>query len=142
MMYTKKRVGPRIEPCGTPIESKALAWLMKTAAQYCLLSMEVTISFRTLSVAEVHPLPARKPHCIAEKVRWDSKWSVIWLLTWLSKTLEMQSRMDIGLLQFGSRVSPSLKRGMTAAVFQSLGISDDEREVEQASNRGCNNCGG
>jgi hypothetical protein len=28
---------------------------MKTAAQYCLLSMTVMISFSTLSVAEVHP---------------------------------------------------------------------------------------
>ena len=28
---------------------------MKTAAQYCLLSMAVMISFRILSVAEVHP---------------------------------------------------------------------------------------
>ena len=27
---------------------------MNTAAQYCLLSMAVMISFRTLSVAEVH----------------------------------------------------------------------------------------
>ena len=63
---------------------------MNTAAQYCLLSMEVMISFRTLSVA-------RKPDCIAEKVRWDSKWSVICLLTWLSKTLERQGRIDISL---------------------------------------------
>ena len=36
--------------------------------------------------------------------------------------------MDIGLQQFGSRVSPPLKRGMTAAAFQSLGISDDTKE--------------
>ena len=28
---------------------------MKTVAQYCLLSMVVMVSFRTLSVAEVHP---------------------------------------------------------------------------------------
>ena len=56
-------------------ESKALARSMKTAAQYCLLSMAVMISCNTLSVAEVHPLPARKPDCTAEKVRWDSKWS-------------------------------------------------------------------
>ena len=34
---------------------KALARSMKTAAQYCLLSMAVLISFRTLSVAVVHP---------------------------------------------------------------------------------------
>ena len=53
--------------------------------------MAVMISFRTLSVAEVHP------DCIAEKVWWDSKWSVICLLTWLSKTLERQDRIDIGL---------------------------------------------
>jgi hypothetical protein len=31
---------------------------MKTAAQYCLLSMAVMILFSTLSVAEVHPWPA------------------------------------------------------------------------------------
>ena len=36
--------------------------------------------------------------------------------------------MDIGLQQFRSRVSPSLKRGMTAAAFQSLGISDHMKE--------------
>jgi hypothetical protein len=36
-------------------ESQALARSMKTAAQYCLLSMAVMISFSTLSVAEVHP---------------------------------------------------------------------------------------
>ena len=36
--------------------------------------------------------------------------------------------MDIGLEQFGSRVSHPLKRGMTAAAFQSLGISDDTKE--------------
>ena len=36
--------------------------------------------------------------------------------------------MDIGLQPFGSRVSPPLKRGMTAAAFQSLGISDDMKE--------------
>jgi hypothetical protein len=36
--------------------------------------------------------------------------------------------MDIGLQQFGSRVSLPLKRGMTAAAFQSLGISDDMKE--------------
>uniref|UniRef100_A0A4W5PJ96 Myosin motor domain-containing protein n=1 Tax=Hucho hucho TaxID=62062 RepID=A0A4W5PJ96_9TELE len=46
---------------------------------------------------------SRKPDCIAEKVRWDSKWSVICLLSWLSKTLERQA-------------------------FQSLGISDDTKE--------------
>jgi hypothetical protein len=34
---------------------KALARSMKRAAQYCLLSTEVMISFRTLSVDEVHP---------------------------------------------------------------------------------------
>ena len=32
--------------------------------------------------------------------------------------------MDIGLKQFGSRVSPPLKRVMTAAAFQSLGFLD------------------
>uniref|UniRef100_A0A8C8GL68 CRK SH3-binding GNRP n=1 Tax=Oncorhynchus tshawytscha TaxID=74940 RepID=A0A8C8GL68_ONCTS len=31
-------------------------------------------------------------------------------------------------VRFGSRVSPPLKRGMTAAAFQSLGISDDMKE--------------
>ena len=36
-------------------------------------------------------------------------------------------------------MSPPLKRGMTAAAFQSLAISDDTKEVEKASNRGCNN---
>jgi hypothetical protein len=36
--------------------------------------------------------------------------------------------MDIGLEQFGSRVSPPLKRGMIAAAFQSSGISDDLKE--------------
>ena len=61
------------------------------------------------------------------------------MFTWISKTLERQGRMDIGLQQFGSRVSPHLKRGMTTASFQSLGISDDTKEVEQTSNRGCNN---
>ena len=61
---------------------------------------------------------------IAEKVWWDSKWSVICLLTWLSKPLERQGRIDIGL----SRVSPPLKREMTAAAFQSMGISDDMKE--------------
>ena len=76
----------------------------------------------------MHTLPAWKPDCIAEKVRWDSKWLVICLLTWLSKTLERQGRKDIGLQQFGSRVSPPLKREMTVAVFQSLGISDDTKE--------------
>ena len=55
---------------------------MKTAAQYYLLLMVVMIAFRTLIVAEV---------------RWDSKWSVICLLTWLLKILERQGRMDIGL---------------------------------------------
>ena len=35
-------------------ELKALARPMKIAAQYCLLLMAVMISFRTLSVAEVH----------------------------------------------------------------------------------------
>jgi hypothetical protein len=50
------------------------------------------------------------------------------LLTWLLKILERQGRMDIGLQHFGSRVSPPLKRGMTAAAFQSLGISDDTKE--------------
>ena len=39
-------------------------------------------------------------------------------------------------------MSPPLKRGMIEAAFQSLGISDDTKEVEQASNRGCNNFGG
>ena len=88
--------------------------------------MAVMISFRTLSLAKVHPRPARKPDCLAEKVQWDLKWSVICLLTWLSKTLERQGRIDIG--QFGSRVSPPLKRGMTTAAFQSLGISDNTKE--------------
>jgi hypothetical protein len=69
---------------------------MSTAAQYCLLSMGVMILFRTLSVAEVHPWPARKPDCIAEKVRLDSNW-LICLITLLSKTLERQGRIDIGL---------------------------------------------
>ena len=36
--------------------------------------------------------------------------------------------MDVGLEQFGSRVSPPLKRGMTAIAFQSFGISDDTKE--------------
>ena len=36
-------------------ESKALARSMNTAAQECLLSMAVMISFRILSMAEVHP---------------------------------------------------------------------------------------
>jgi hypothetical protein len=36
--------------------------------------------------------------------------------------------MDIGLQQFGSKVSPPLKTGMTAAAFQFLGISDDTKE--------------
>jgi hypothetical protein len=44
------------------------------------------------------------------------------------KTLERQGRIDIGLQQFGSRVSPPLKRGMTTAAFQSFGISDDTKE--------------
>ena len=52
----------------------------------------------------------------------------ICLFTWPSKTLERQGRIDIGLQQFGSRVSPPLKRGMTTAAFQSLGISDDTKE--------------
>jgi hypothetical protein len=39
-----------------------------------------------------------------------------------------QGRIDIGLQQFGSRVPPPLKRGMTPAAFQSLGISDDTKE--------------
>ena len=43
------------------------------------------------------------------------------MLTWLTKTLERQDRIDIGL-------SPPLKRGMTVATFQSLGISDDMKE--------------
>ena len=50
------------------------------------------------------------------------------MLTWLSKTLERQGRIDIGLLQFGSRVSTPLKRGMTAAAFQSFVISNDTKE--------------
>jgi hypothetical protein len=58
----------------------------------------------------------------------ETRWSVICLLTWLSKTLERQGRIDIGLQQFGSRVSPPLKRGMTVAAFQSLGISDDTKD--------------
>ena len=37
-----------------------MARSIKTAAQYCLLSMAVMISFRTLSVAEAHPCPAPK----------------------------------------------------------------------------------
>ena len=41
----------------------------------------------------------------------------------------------------GLECLPLLKRGMTAAAFQSLGISDDMNEVEQASNRGCYNFG-
>ena len=49
--------------------------------------------------------------------------------------------MDIVLQQFGSRVSPPLKRGMTVAAFQSLGISD-KINVEKAGNRGCDNGGG
>jgi hypothetical protein len=44
------------------------------------------------------------------------------------KTLEMQGRIDIGLQQFGSRVSAPLKRRMTTVAFQSLGISDDTKE--------------
>jgi hypothetical protein len=56
------------------------------------------------------------------------KWSEIHLLTWLSKSLESQGKIDIVLLQFGSRVSPLLKRRMTAAAFQSLGLSDDTKE--------------
>jgi hypothetical protein len=40
---------------------------MKMAAQYCLLSMAVMISFSTLNMAEVHPWPARKPDGTAEK---------------------------------------------------------------------------
>ena len=50
------------------------------------------------------------------------------MLTWLSKTLERQGRIDIALYQFGSRVYPPLKRGMIAAAFRSLGISDDTEE--------------
>ena len=50
------------------------------------------------------------------------------MLTWISKTLERQGRIDIGLLQFGSRVSSPLKRRMTVAAFQSLGISEDTKE--------------
>ena len=50
----------------------------------CTVDLSVMILFRTLSVAEVDPW-------------WDSKWSVICLLTWLSNTLERQGRMDIGL---------------------------------------------
>ena len=53
-------------------------WWM-TESKACLLSMAVMISFSTLSVAEVHPWPARKPDCTAEEVRWDSKLSVICL---------------------------------------------------------------
>ena len=34
---------------------------------------------------------------IAEKVRWDSKWEVICLLTWLSKTLERQGGIDMSV---------------------------------------------
>ena len=78
---------------------------MKTAAQYCLLSMAVMISFSTLNVAEVHPSPARKPDFTAEKVRCDSKWSVICLLTRRSKTLEKQGRMDI---QWGEQIFDTL----------------------------------
>jgi hypothetical protein len=36
--------------------------------------------------------------------------------------------MDIGLYQFGSRVSPALKRRMTSAALQSLGFSDNTKE--------------
>jgi hypothetical protein len=50
-----------------------------------------------------------------------------------------QGRMDIRLQQFGSRVSPHLKREMTVVALKYLGISDDT--IEQASNRGCKNCG-
>ena len=50
------------------------------------------------------------------------------LITWPSKNLERQGRMDIGLYQFGFRVSPPLKRGMTVAAVQSLGSSDDTKE--------------
>jgi hypothetical protein len=59
-----------------------------------------------------------------------------------SNTLERQGRMNIGPLQFGSRVSPRLKRGRTADTFQYLGISDDVKErLHMTSNRGCNNGG-
>ena len=121
-------------------ETKALARSMNTAAQYCFLSMAVKISFRTLGVVEVHPWPARKPDCIAEKVLWDSKWSVICLLTWLSKTLERQGRIDI-------------RRSVAVCVKSVLPLDDrscfpifgnlrrHEREVEHASSRGCNNFG-
>ena len=75
--------------------------------------------------------------CIAEKVRWDSKLLVICLLIWLSKTLERQGRIE-----FGSRLSPSLKRELTAAAFQSLGISDDTKEMlNRLVIRGCYNFG-
>ena len=64
------------------------------------------------------------------------------MLTWLSKTLERQGRIDIGLSQLRSSVSPPLKRGRTAAAFQSLGISDDTKErLNRLVNRGCNNFG-
>ena len=66
-----------------------------------------------------------------------SFWSPSSSLTYLLKTLDRHVRMDIGLYQVGSRASPPLKRGMTTAAIQSLGISD-ERDVEQASNAGCN----
>jgi hypothetical protein len=37
--------------------------------------------------------------------------------------------MDVGLYHFESRESTPLKRGMTAAAFQSLGISADKNRL-------------
>jgi hypothetical protein len=43
----------------------------------------------------------------------------------------MQGRIDIGLLQFGSRASLPLKRGMTVAAFQSLRISGTKERLNR-----------
>jgi hypothetical protein len=53
---------------------------------------------------------------------------LICFVTWLSKTFERQGRMDIGLYQFRSSVSPPLRRGKTAGVFQSFGSLDYMKE--------------
>ena len=87
---------------------------MNTAAQFCFLLMVVKKSFRTLSVAEVHSWPALKPDCIAEKVWWDSKWSVICLLTWLSKTLKRSENVvvkDEDFRIFGGLPKPGFRHG-------------------------------
>ena len=69
------------------------------------------------------------------------EWSVICLLTWLSKTLERQGRIDKSVAVWVKSVPP-FEEGDDRSCFPIFGnLRRHEREVEQASNRGGNNFG-